>query len=242
MGVRSIAHLRAGAHLRGERADRAAQEDAMRTLRGRLDHLEDGAAAWMAEHGTTFLRRSLGLVFFWFGVLKFFPGLSPAEDLAARTISVLTFGVVGPGVSLPVLATWECAIGLSFLSGRFLRAGCALLFAQMAGTFLPLVFFPAEAWAHAPYAATLEGQYIIKNVVLVSAGLVVAATARGYGLARARSAPAADLGALPVLSDAAAALCASPQAHCRAVAVDAAALPPALRAAFLGIQEASAKA
>src|SRR5512143_1089202 len=148
----------------------------------RLGGLEERAAAWMAEHGPSLLRRSLGVVFLWFGVLKFFPGLSPAEDLAARTISVLTFGLVGPSVSLPLLATWECAIGLSFVSGRFVRAGVVLLFAQMAGTFMPLALFPAETWAHAPYAATLEGQYIIKNIVLVSAGLVLGATVRGGAL------------------------------------------------------------
>ena len=113
-------------------------------------------------------------------MLKFFPGFSPAEDLAARTISVLTLGVVGPGVSLPVLATWECAIGLSFITGRYLRAGVLLLFAQMAGTFLPLAFFPAETWTHAPFAATLEGQYIIKNLVLISAAIAVGGTVRAH--------------------------------------------------------------
>jgi uncharacterized membrane protein YphA (DoxX/SURF4 family) len=201
----------------------------------RLDRLEDRAAMWMAGHGVVLLRVSLGVVFFWFGVLKFFPGLSPAEDLAARTISVLTFGAVGPSVSLPVLAAWECAIGLSFISGRFMRAGVALLLAQMAGTFLPLVFFPAEAWSHAPYAATLEGQYIIKNVVLVSAGLVLGATTRGYALARTAQEAHRARAALPVLLNAPV-LCATPAAHCRVVAVDAAALPREVREAYLQVQ------
>ena len=80
---------------------------------------------WMARYGLVLLRVSLGVVFFWFGVLKFFPGLSPAEDLAGRTISSLTFGLVKPGVSLPVLAAWECAIGLGFITGKFTtHTGC----------------------------------------------------------------------------------------------------------------------
>ena len=78
--------------------------------------------AWMARHGVALLRISVGIVFLWFGVLKFFPNLSPAEDLAARTISALTFGVVQPNVSVPVLALWETVIGLGLISGLFMRA------------------------------------------------------------------------------------------------------------------------
>ncbi|HET9597154.1 MAG TPA: DoxX family protein [Anaeromyxobacteraceae bacterium] len=212
----------------------------MDRLTNRLDRLEERAAAWMAGHGMALLRVSMGVIFFWFGVLKFFPSLSPAEDLAGRTISVLTFGLVDPSLSLPVLAAWECAIGLAFMTGRFMRAGVVLLFAQMAGTFLPLVFFPAEAWTRAPYAATLEGQYIIKNLVLVSAGLVLGATVRGYELRPAQAAPA-PRPVLPVLASAPV-LCAAPASHCRVLPVDAAALPPAVREAFLQIQKDHARA
>nr|WP_049760586.1 DoxX family membrane protein [Deinococcus deserti] len=144
-----------------------------------MNLLDARLLGWWAQHGVTLLRLSLGIIFFWFGVQKFFPGVSSAEGLATRTISVLTFGAVPPGVSLPVLATWECAIGLGLLTGRFLRLTLLLLFAQMAGTFLPLVFFPEETFSVVPWVPNLEGQYIIKNLVLVSAGLVVGATARG---------------------------------------------------------------
>lgn len=133
----------------------------------------------MAEHGILLLRLSLALVFLWFGALKFFPQGSPAEDLATRTISALTGGVVTPGVSLPVLAAWECLIGLGLLTGRFLRATLFLLFLQMLGTLTPLVLFPHDVFARFPYMPTLEGQYIIKNLVLISAGVVVGATVRG---------------------------------------------------------------
>ena len=147
-----------------------------------LPTLELRLVSWWARHGITLLRLTLGLVFLWFGVLKFFPGASSAEDLATRTITVLTFGRMSPHVSLPLLATWECAIGMGLLSGQFLKATLLLLFAQMAGTFLPLAFFPHETFRVFPFIPTLEGQYIIKNLVLVSAGLVIGATVRGGAL------------------------------------------------------------
>ena len=144
-----------------------------------FDRVDVRVTNWMARYGILLLRISLGIVFFWFGVLKFFPGLSPAQDLAARTISTLSFGLVPPTISLPVLAAWECLIGLGLITGKFTRITLLLLFLQMFGTILPLFFFPGESFVRFPYAPTLEGQYIIKNLVLVSAGLVIGATVRG---------------------------------------------------------------
>jgi uncharacterized membrane protein YphA (DoxX/SURF4 family) len=144
-----------------------------------LEPVDRRITATLARIGPTVVRIALGLVFFWFGVLKFFPALSPAEDLAARTIDRLTLGAVGPNLSLPILATWETLIGVGLLSGRFLRATLFLLAVQMVGTFLPLVFFPEETFTQFPYAPTLEGQYIIKNVVLIGAAMVVGGTVRG---------------------------------------------------------------
>jgi uncharacterized membrane protein YkgB len=145
----------------------------------RFNRTDAAITAWMARHGVAFLRVSLGIIFFWFGVLKFFPGLSPAQDLAANTISLLSFGLVGPSVSVPVLAAWECAIGLGLLHGGYLRSTLLLLWLQMLGTLAPLVLFPSETFTRFPYAPTLEGQYIIKNLVLISAAIVVGATVRG---------------------------------------------------------------
>lgn len=137
---------------------------------------------WMARYGVVLLRISLGVVFLWFGTLKFFPGLSPAQDLATRTMEVLSFGLVPASVSLPVLAAWECLIGLGLITGWAMRATLLLLALQMLGTVTPLFLFPAETFTRVPYAPTLEGQYIIKNVVLVSAALVIGATVRGGNL------------------------------------------------------------
>lgn len=144
-----------------------------------LSRLDPRITLWMARHGPTLLRVSLGVVFFWFGVIKFVPGLSPADELATRTISTLTFGLVPADVSRPTLALWETLIGLGLISGRFLRTTILLLVLQMLGTVTPLALFPDETWHRFPIALTLEGQYIIKNIVLVTAAIVVGATVRG---------------------------------------------------------------
>jgi uncharacterized membrane protein YkgB len=147
-----------------------------------FDRLDRPIARWMAKHGIFLLRLSVGIVFVWFGALKFMPGLSAADDLATRTIAVLSFGWVPPAVSRIVLAAWETSIGLGLLSGKWLRATLLLLFLQMLGTLTPLLLFAGETWRVPALVPTLEGQYIIKNLVLLSAGLVIGATARGGGL------------------------------------------------------------
>ena len=144
-----------------------------------FDRLDRRITEWMAAHGLTLLRFALGIVFFWFGVLKSFPGLSPAEMLAGRTIEALTLGAIPTAVALPILAVWEMAIGLGLFIGRWMRATLLLLFVQMLGTITPLFLFPAETFSTFPFVPTLEGQYIIKNVVLVSAAIVLGATVRG---------------------------------------------------------------
>ena len=133
----------------------------------------------MANNAIKFLRISLGIIFFWFGFLKFFHGVSSAETIATKTISVLTFGLIEPSVSLIILAVWETLIGLGLLFNRFLREILFLLFLQMLGTITPLFFFPAETFKIFPFVPTLEGQYIIKNLILISAGLAIGATVRG---------------------------------------------------------------
>ncbi len=147
-----------------------------------FDRLDRAITTWMARYGLLLLRLSLGVVFFWFGFLKFFPGLSPAQGLATRTIETLSFGLIGPDVSIYILAVWECLIGLGLLVGRFMRVTLLLLFLQMLGTITPIVLFPHEVFTRIPYAPTLEGQYIIKNMVLISAALVLGATVRGGGM------------------------------------------------------------
>lgn len=149
------------------------------SARAWFDRIDRRITSWMAEHGVLLLRLALGVVFLWFGALKLIPGLSPAEDLAGRTIEALTFGIVPAAVALPVLALWEVAIGVGLLIGRWMRVTLLLLFVQMAGTVTPLFLFPSETFSQFPFVPTLEGQYIIKNVVLVAAAIVLGATVRG---------------------------------------------------------------
>jgi uncharacterized membrane protein YphA (DoxX/SURF4 family) len=141
--------------------------------------VDDKITLFMRNHGITILRISLGIIFFWFGFLKFFPGQSPAVKIATDTIDKLSFGLIKPNVSIIILALWETIIGIGLISGKYLRVTLFLLFTQMMGTMTPLLLFPSETFTLFPISPTLEGQYIIKNLVLISAGLVVGATVRG---------------------------------------------------------------
>lgn len=123
-----------------------------------------------------FLRWGLGFIYLWFGALKFFPNLSSAEHLAGATIEMMSFGYLTPHISLPLLAIWESAIGLALLTGKFERVAILSLYFHVAGTLAPLVLMPEQTWSTPPVAASLEGQYIFKNLVIIGAALVINAT------------------------------------------------------------------
>lgn len=121
----------------------------------------------------TFLRLAAGTIYFYFGFQKFFPDLSPAELLASQSIMRLTMNQVDAHTALFWLAIVECTIGLSFLFKIGMRwLFFVFLFHQMS-TFLPLFMFPEITFKFAPFAPTLEGQYIIKNLISVAAGWTV---------------------------------------------------------------------
>lgn len=126
----------------------------------------------LRRRGPDVLRTALGVVFLWFGALKLIGGASPAKDLAVRTTARLGAGRVPAGVRLRAVGTLEVAIGLGLLTGRFLRLTLALFGFQMTAAMLPLALFPREMFRR-PWQPTLEGQYVIKNLVLIAAGLVV---------------------------------------------------------------------
>jgi uncharacterized membrane protein YkgB len=113
------------------------------------------------------LRVSLGVVFIWFGALKPF-GNSPALEVITKTIYWFD-----PDVFIPILGYWEMAIGVCLLYTPLIRAGLFLLALQMPGTFLPLVLRPDICFEQLPFNLTLEGQYIIKNLILIGAAMVV---------------------------------------------------------------------
>ena len=149
-------------------------------LRGKTFYKIDIAITeWMSKNGLMFLRISIGIIFFWFGILKFFEGYSPAEGLAIKTIDALSFSLLPQKVIIYGLAAWEVLIGIGLLFNIFMRETLLLLFLQMIGTFTPLFLFPSEVFHIFPVALTLEGQYIVKNLVLVSAGIVLGSTVRG---------------------------------------------------------------
>lgn len=134
---------------------------------------------WKARNGLRMLRISLGVIFIWFGFIKFFPNLSVAEEIASKTILYLSDGFITEKISMPVLAFWECTIGLGLLIGKKIKFILLLLYLQMIGTLSPLLIFPEETWTATYFVPTLLGQYIIKNAVLISAGIVIGATSNG---------------------------------------------------------------
>ena len=139
-----------------------------------FDKLDNFLITNFKKYGITTLRISLGVVFFWFGFLKFFPNVSPAENLATQTINVITFGLIVPSISIKILALWETLIGLGMLTNRFQRVTLFLLWSQMVGAWSPLVIFPSEMFIHFPFVLTLEGQYIVKNLVIIAGSFVLA--------------------------------------------------------------------
>ncbi len=151
----------------------------MKYFRGNwFDNIDPIITSWMNRNGLRLLRISVGIVFVWFGVLKFFPGLSPAQGLAINTIKMLTFNLVSETIIINGLALWEVLIGIGLISGRFMRETLLLLFLQMIGTFSPVFLFPNEVFTQIPYAPTMEGQYIIKNIIIISAGIVLGGALR----------------------------------------------------------------
>ena len=114
------------------------------------------------------LALSTGLIFLWFGALKFFPEVSPAEVLAQETIRRLTFGLIVPEVSIILLALMETAIGLALILSIRKRRIALIAIGHMLCTFTPLLFFPDEIFVNVPFQLTLTGQYIVKNLIIVS--------------------------------------------------------------------------
>jgi putative oxidoreductase len=147
---------------------------ALRALEGRL-------ADWLARYSIDLLRISLGLVFLGFGALKFVPGLSPAEGLATSTLEIVTLGVVPDGAGLIMVAALESTIGVLLLTGRWLRVALALLAVELAGILSPLVLLPGAMFGPG-LAPTLAGQYVLKDVILVAAALVIGARVLGARL------------------------------------------------------------
>lgn len=123
---------------------------------------------FMQANSITALQYSVAIVFFWFGILKPL-GVSPAAGLVERTVFWFSADWF-----VPFLGWWEVTIGLLMLSRKTLRYALVLLFCQLPGTFLPLLICPEVTFQSSPWVLTLEGQYIIKNLILIAAAIGVA--------------------------------------------------------------------
>ncbi|AGB36334.1 hypothetical protein [Natronococcus occultus] len=146
--------------------------DRLGTYQQRFDSLDATVAAYMDRWGIPVLRAAIAVVFIWFGALKVV-GVSPAGELVAATVYL-----VPPDLFIPVLGVWEVLIGVCLLYRPLIRLGIFLLFLQLPGTFLPLVILPEAVYVSFPYALTVEGQYIIKNLVIIGAALVIGGSVR----------------------------------------------------------------
>lgn len=114
-----------------------------------------------------------GLIYLWFGGLKFFPSYSPAEELATQTVELITFGIIEPSISILILAVWEVAVGI-FLIFNFYRRQTAILgLVHIFFTFFPLLLFYDQSFSNPPFGFSLLGQYIFKNVLIISSFIVI---------------------------------------------------------------------
>lgn len=114
---------------------------------------------------------TIGIVYLWFGTLKYFPNLSPAEDLAKNTIDALTNSLIPSSISIILLAIWETLVGILLIVNIYRQITIVIALAHLFLTFTPLFLFPDQVFTNAPFQLTLVGQYIFKNIIII-AGLI----------------------------------------------------------------------
>ena len=142
------------------------------SYRQRYNEIDAAIAGAMDRWSVPVLRVAVAVVFVWFGALKVFD-VSPAADLVSRTVYFFP-----PETFVPILGVWEVVIGICLLYRPLIRVGIFLLFLQLPGTFLPVILLPEVVFQTFPYALTVEGQYIAKNLVIIGAALVIGGTVR----------------------------------------------------------------
>ena len=137
-----------------------------------LDRADLRISEGMDRYCQPLMRYSIALIFIWFGLLKPL-GMSPEEELIKRTVYW-----VSPQIFLPVLGWWEVAVGLCLLYRPLIRIALLLLLLQLPGTMLPLILLPEICFTQPPFGLSLEGQYIVKNIFLVSAAFMIGGKVR----------------------------------------------------------------
>jgi putative oxidoreductase len=120
------------------------------------------------RHSMQMLRVTLALVFLWFGALKIFD-VSPAADLVAKSLPFMP-----PRAAVLLMGLVELVVGVGLLTGWAIRVALMVFFAQMVGTLLTLVLQPAVSFEDGnPLRLSLTGEFIVKNLVLITAGLAI---------------------------------------------------------------------
>jgi uncharacterized membrane protein YkgB len=143
------------------------------SLLERYYQMDHRLVEFMRQNGTTILRLALAVVFIWFGALKVI-GRTPVTELVGTTVYW-----VPPEFFVPFLGVWEILVGLGLLFKYALRLTLLFFWMQLAGTFLVLLLQPDIAFQGGnPLFLTVEGEFVIKNLVLIAAGLVVGSTVR----------------------------------------------------------------
>ncbi|MEK7514788.1 MAG: DoxX family membrane protein [Patescibacteria group bacterium] len=140
-----------------------------------LQSIDAQILQWLQRYGVSLLRISLGIVFLWFGLLKVL-GMSPVGYVVQSAYTLLPLEQF-----LVILGLFEIVVGIGLLTKRALRFVFALLWIEMLGTFIALASAPALFMRESLFALTVEGEFVIKNLVLVAASMVVAgATVRPW--------------------------------------------------------------
>ena len=123
------------------------------------------------KNNKNLIRLSLFIIFFWFGLLKPL-GLSAAEQLVLDTVYWMP--IFSANVWLSIIGWWEVIIGLCFLFEKTTKIALVLLLLQMTGTFMPLIILPDVTFQNSNFfTPTLEGQYILKNILIIAAALII---------------------------------------------------------------------
>ncbi|MDQ6776919.1 MAG: DoxX family membrane protein [Actinomycetota bacterium] len=162
----------------------------MRSVHQRFLQLENRIHHQLVLHSITALRIAVGAIFLGFGVLKYFPGVSPAQNITEASTHILFLGLIPGDVAIRMIATLECFIGICLLANRWMRLAVWMLAIEFVGILSPLFLLPGRLFAGPDHAPNLLGQYVLKDIILVTAALViVAATFRGGRLVRSDPAP-----------------------------------------------------
>ena len=149
-----------------------------------IDTAVDAVADRCRQHGPLALRLSLALVFVWFGGLKL-AGATPVAGLISATLPFLS-----SDLTVPALGVVEVVLGLAVLTGRAPRVTLLALAAHLTGTFLTFVTAPQLVFDGGnPLLLTADGEFVLKNLVLISAALVLVGAA-GRGTRPAAAPPA----------------------------------------------------